>query len=127
MNVVLTIHSINRWIIVIIAVVALIRFTFGWLSKKEYRPMDRGLMSAFVGLLDLQVLLGIILLIGRGTAPFQLEHAFTMFIAVILAHFSIRWRNAEDPIKFRNNSLVIVADLVLIFIGITTLPQGWFG
>ena len=80
-----------------------------------------------MGLLDLQVLLGIILLIGLVTARFQLEHAFTMFIAVVLAHLSIRWRNGEDPVKFRNNLLVIIADMILIFLGVSLLPQGWLG
>ena len=49
MDVVLTIHSINRWAIVVVAAVAVIRFAIGWLGKQDYRPMDRGLMSALWG------------------------------------------------------------------------------
>lgn len=37
-----------------------------WLSRIEYKSMDRGLMSAFSGLLDLGVTTGIIFFIWDG-------------------------------------------------------------
>ena len=74
MDFVLTIHSINRWIIVVVAVIALIKFLIGWLRSSSYQPADRGLMAAYTGLLDLQLLLGLILLIGLGLERFRIEH-----------------------------------------------------
>ena len=56
----------------------------------------------------------------------RLEHAFIMIIAIVVAHLSIRWRNADDPARiFRNNLIVIVIALALIFIGVTMLRGGW--
>ena len=84
-------------------------------------------MRAFTGLLDLQLLLGIILLIGRGLARFRIEHAVAMVIAVAIAHLSVRWRQAEDPVRFRNNLASVIGALLVIVAGVAVLPQGWFG
>lgn len=121
----LVIHSINRWIIVLIGVIAAIKFLLGWLRKTTYRPIDRGLMSGYTGLLDLQLLLGIILLLGGGLAQYRVEHAVTMIIAIALAHLSRVWRDKGDSIKFRNNFFAIILGLLLIFAGVSILPKGW--
>jgi uncharacterized membrane protein YphA (DoxX/SURF4 family) len=125
MDFILTIHSINRWIIVVIAVIALMKFLIGWLRSSSYQPADRGFMAAYTGLLDLQLLLGLILLIGLGLERFRIEHAFTMIIAIILAHLSRIWRDKADKVKFRNNFLAILVGMLLIIAGISVLPQGW--
>ena len=121
------IHSINRWIIVVVAVIALIKFLIGWLRDQEYLSRDRGLMAAYTGLLDLQLILGIILLIDLGLVGYRIEHAFTMMIAIILAHLSRMWRDKPDKVKFRNNFLAILVGVLLIVAGVFVLPQGWFG
>lgn len=127
MDFILTLHSINRWIIVVVAIIALIKFLIGWLRSSDYQPADRGLMAAYTGLLDLQLLMGIILLIDRGFSGRPLEHAITMVVAVILAHLSRLWRDKPDKVKFRNNFLVILVGMLLIIAGVSVLPQGWFG
>ena len=127
MDFVLTLHSINRWIIVVLAVIALIKFLIGWLRSSPYEAADRGLMAAYTGLLDLQLLLGLILLIGLGLERFRIEHSITMLAAIILAHLSRAWRDKEDKVKFRNNFLAILVGILLIIAGVTVLPQGWFG
>ena len=77
------VHSYLRWIIVAVAIIALIRFIIVWLGKAEAGSMDRGLMSGFIGMLDLQMLLGIVILIWLGTSgagwPRQrFEHGATL-------------------------------------------------
>lgn len=124
-SIVITLHSVNRWIIVIVALITAIKFLIGWLGNHSYRAADRGLMNAYTGLLDLQVLLGIILLFTRGLANYQIEHAITLVVAVILAHLARMWRDREYKIKFRNNFLVIVVGLLLIVLGVARLPIGW--
>ncbi len=126
-NFVLSVHSIVRWIVVVMAVIALIKFAAGWLGKMPFRPMDRGLMAGLTGMLDLQLLLGVILLLVLGFEPYRLEHAGTMIVALVLVHLARRWRDAPDTIRFRNNFLVIFAAMLLIIGGVFILPQGWFG
>lgn len=126
MDIIQTLHSINRWIVVVLGIAAAIKFVVGWLRNHSYQGVDRGLMGGYTGLLDLQLLMGIILLVGLGLdTRFRLEHAITMILAIILAHLAIRWRRADDTVRFRNNSAVIIAGLLLIFAGVSVLPQGW--
>lgn len=125
MNIVLTLHSLVRWLILVIALIALVKFAMGWLQKQEFKLMDRRLMSSFTGLIDLQLLLGFILLfgLGGGVPRQRLEHAFTMIIVMIIAHLPARWRkSADDNLKFRNNLAVIVVTLLLIVVAISALP-----
>ena len=124
-DITLVIHSINRWLIVLMGASAAIKFLAGWLRQSTYQPIDRALMNAYTGLLDLQLLLGIVLLIGLGLEQYRIEHAVTMIIAVALAHLSRIWRDKQDSIKYRNNFGAIVLGLLLIFAGVSLLPQGW--
>ena len=124
-DIILIIHSVNRWLIVLIGAGAVIKFLVGWLRHSTYLPIDRVLMSVYTGLLDLQLLLGIILLISGGLEQYRIEHAVTMIIAVTLAHLSRIWRDKQDSIKYRNNFGAIVLGLLLIFAGVSLQPQGW--
>ena len=101
---ILTLHSIVRWAVLILAVVATVRALFGWLAKKEWTPLDDRLGLLFTASFDLQVLLGILLYIFLSPftrAVFQdfgaamsdavsrfwsLEHVVLTIIALALAH-----------------------------------------
>lgn len=127
MNILLMIHSIIRWVILLVALVAIVVFLVGWLRRRRYQGMDRGLMSAFSGLMDLQATLGIILLLwggftGIGFPTYRIEHGLIMILAAVTAHLSARWKNAEDALRFRNNLFLIIASLILVLIGISVLP-----
>ena len=131
MTILQTLHGEMRWLLVLLAVLAIVKFAVGWLTKAEYKPMDRGIMSGFVGLVDLNVTLGLILIIGLGITQgiwpgFRWEHAFTMIIAAAVAHSSAAWRKSEDSAKkFRNNLFVVLGTLVIIAMGVIRLRGGW--
>lgn len=130
MDILLVVHSFVRWIVVLVAIIAAIKFAIGWLQKAKVQAMDRGLMSGFSGLIDLQVLLGIIILLvtgfgGVGFPMYRIEHAFAMIVAAVVAHLPMRWRKSDSPMTLRNNLFVIVAVLVIVFIGVASLPGGW--
>jgi len=125
-RVLLTIHSIVRWVAVVVAIAAVVWFLMVWLGGRRNERADRGLMSAFAGLLDTQVLLGILLIItGGGLVSYRIEHTVTMLLAVAAAHVPMRWRKAEPSIRARNNLIAIVVALVLVFVGVARLPGGW--
>jgi hypothetical protein len=126
-------HSFVRWIIVLVALVAVVKFALGWLNKARAQKSDRALMSAFSGLVDLQVLLGLILLLGQGVMtpvgfPInRIEHFCFMIVAAIVAHVPMRWRSSDAPTALRNNLLVIVVVLVLVVLGVASLGGNrWF-
>ncbi len=132
-NIILTLHSVWRWVVVAIAIVAIVRFAISWLRGAPENRLDRALMPAFAGSLDLQTLLGITYFIWDGLARniwplYRIEHAGTMLIAVVTAHIGTRrWRGAPNPIRARNYLFVVVVVFLLIGAGISRLPQGWLG
>jgi hypothetical protein len=128
MPVLLTIHSYVRWLIVIVAVIAAVKFAIGWLRGGAFQSMDRGLTSGFSGLIDLQVTLGLVYMIWNGLAvegfpAFRIEHAITMIIAAVVAHLPARWKNVEDKTRFRNSLFIVLDVLIIIFIGVVRLPK----
>jgi hypothetical protein len=129
MNILLMAHSGIRWLVFLVAVIAIVKFLIGWLRGGQFKGMDRGLMAGFNGLMDLQMLLGIIFLLwtgfsGVGFPFFRILHGLIMLAAAALAHMSARWKNADDMTRFRNNLFVIVGSLILVLIGISVLPGG---
>lgn len=132
MGILLVIHSYFRWVVLLIAVIAIVKFAMGWLRGGAFKGMDRGLAAGFSGSMDLQATLGIIVLLwlgftdgGGGFPRHRLEHAFIMILAAVLGHLPARWKNAADSIRFRNTLFCIVGALLLIYIGVATLPGGW--
>jgi hypothetical protein len=129
MNILLMAHSGVRWLILLVAVLAIIKFVIGWMRGGAFNGMDRGLMAGFSGLMDLQATLGIVLLLwsgfaGVGFPGFRIVHGLIMIIAAVLAHMSAYWKNAADAIRFRNNLFLIIGSLILVVIGIAVLPGG---
>jgi hypothetical protein len=100
LGLVLMTHSLVRWVIEIISAVALIWFLLVWLRGLRNERLDRSLMAAFSGALDVQVLLGIIYILGSGLSGvgfplYRIEHA-----------------------------LLILGVMVLVIIGISRVPGG---
>jgi hypothetical protein len=122
-------HSGIRWLILLVGVIAIVKFLVGWLRGGTFKGMDRGLMSGFNGLLDLQGTLGLIFLVwnglsGVGFPGYRIAHTMLMIAAMAVAHLSSRWKNADDMTRFRNNLFVIVGSLILVLVGISVLPGG---
>jgi hypothetical protein len=109
------VHGWNRWLVIVIGVVALTTSYRGWWSgDRTYGRGARVTARAFAGLLDLQVLLGLVLFalsplvrigwsdLGAAMAVkelrfFAVEHITGMLIAVTLLHVgSMRVRRAPD-------------------------------
>jgi hypothetical protein len=129
MNILFMTHSGVRWLILLVAAVAIVKFAIGWLKGGEFKGMDRGLVSAFSGLMDLQALLGIVFLLWNGLAGagfplYRIEHAFVMILAATAGHLPARWKNAEPKVRFRNSLFAVVGSLLLVLAGIVLLPGG---
>ena len=116
MSILLIAHSFLRWLILLVALVAIVKYLIGWLGKSQFKGMD------------LQATLGILLLLwaglaGAGFPLSRILHGVIMIAAAVVAHLSARWKNADDETRFRNNLFTIVAALVLVFIGISVLSM----
>jgi hypothetical protein len=129
-TVLLAIHSWVRWIILLVGIIALVKHLTGFLTSAAYDRASRGLAAAYAGLMDLNVLVGLIQIVafwGRYSAiaggfPLpQVEHLVTMILATGAAHMATAWRSLDGRQRYRNALLALVVSLILIVIGISTL------
>lgn len=135
--VILAIHNIVRWIVLILAVVAVVRAYWGWFGKRGWSETD-GKVGSFLGMaVDTQLLLGLILYIflspitrtafqDVGAAMqvpnvrfFAVEHVLYMLLAVVFAHLgSILPRKVdESEAKYKRAALWFSLALLLILLG----------
>jgi len=130
MEFLLVLHSHTRWLVLLVAIVAIVKFAIGWLRGGSFKGMDRGLAAAFSGLMDLQVTVGLVFLIwtsavGVPFTPNRIEHLTTMLIAAVVAHLPAMWKKSADNIRFRNTLFCVVGALALVFVGVMRLRGGW--
>jgi hypothetical protein len=129
MGILLMIHSILRWLIVIVGVVALVKFAIALAQKSEFGKMDRGLSSGFSGLMDLQVTLGLLYFIitgigGAGFPMYRIEHMVTMLLAATAGHAPAMFKK-KGYNQFAVALASIVVALLLVYVGVLRLPGGW--
>lgn len=127
-DIIRTIHGEVRWLVAIAAIIVIIKFALGLIRKEQYKQLDRRLMTGLVALFDLNLVLGLILLISLGFDDrTRLEHVGTMLVAVLLAHSNAAWKKSNDSAKlFRNNLILIIVVLGLVLLGVQTIRGGFF-
>ena len=123
-------HSGFRWLLVLLAVVTIAKLMAVWLQKGRVEKFDSILISSLTGLIDLQILLGLILLfwdasVSGSFAIFRIEHAVTMIIAAALAHLPVKWKKVDGPERAKKTAFALLGAFALIAVGVTRLPQGW--
>lgn len=122
MGIVFMFHSLLRWLILMVALLAIVKHVIGLAQNQPYDKLSRVLMAIFGGTMDLQMLLGIIA-ITTGLSPmYRIEHAVTMILAVVVAHLPAAWKKKDDRVRYRNGLLVLISVIVLIVLGIAVLP-----
>jgi predicted membrane channel-forming protein YqfA (hemolysin III family) len=121
-------HQHFRWLVVLVAIVAVLGFLVTWLQRKDSK-LDRILMAIFTGCLDLQWLMGAVLFVltatSSGLTRKHWEHAFTLTLALVLAHLSAKWKTAPTAIRARNYLFISLGVIALIVAGVAVYPTGW--
>jgi uncharacterized membrane protein YozB (DUF420 family) len=135
--VVLAAHNVVRWIVVVLAILALVRAYLGWLGRRPWTDQDRKIGVFFGSAIDVQFLLGLILYfvlspitrsafqdfsgaMGNDVARFFLvEHVFYMIVAVALVHVgTVSARRASDDTgKHRRAAIWFSLAVLLILLG----------
>jgi hypothetical protein len=129
---ILTVHSILRWVTIIVAVAALIKYAIGWLGKKPFDNTTARLTSAYKILMDVQLLIGVFYLVlgglmGIGFPSYRIVHTVFMVVAVVLAHLITMWKDKGDEVRYRNGFFMLLASVLMVMIGVSLLPGGrWF-
>lgn len=148
MLILLGLHNLMRWVVVILAVLAVGNAFWGWFGGRTWTDRDRRLGSFFAISLDIQLLLGLLLYFINGWFSqlinnfsdvmsvsslrfFGIEHFLMMLLAVIFVHIGAsRARKAEgDTNKFRTAAIWFSLGVVLILVSIpwpfTAHPRPW--
>lgn len=134
----LHLHDTLRWLILLAALVTLLKYFIGWFGQKNWGKSDNILGAVFTGMIDLQLLTGLLLYAVYSPvtkAAFQdfgaamknadlrfyaVEHFTLMLIAVILIHIGrVKTKRAVgSKAKFGTALLFFGIGYVLILAGI---------
>ena len=115
MDFLLETHSGLRWLVLVALISVLVIGLGKWNKDSSHHP---ALVSVTSILLDVQALLGIILLVANGTWD-DLFHPVVMLIAVgVFKIGKIRTAKVEEPIRGKRLTAVTVLTLVVILVGI---------
>lgn len=100
----LAVHNGMRWVVLSLALIVVLNALSGWLRSRNWGTGDERLHSAFVGVVDLQFLAGLILYAFLSPLPqaflaelpatmkvptirfFMLDHPVSMLIAIAVIH-----------------------------------------
>ena len=127
-------HSWVRWLVLIALAIALARSIAGWRARRPFAARDEAAVRALVGMVDLQVLLGLVLYVylspitsaafrDLGAAFWQatlrfftIEHPFAMILALVVLHVgNVRAkRDGEAPQRHRTVLIATALALALI-------------
>lgn len=120
MNIVLELHSIVRFLVLLIAIVGIVLALVDLAQKKTPAKMVQTAGSIFVGLYDLQMLLGIlVILLGGLKDPL---HPVVMFIGLVVAHGLQRMtRRAEGTNLHMMRLGLYVVPLAIILLGLAVI------
>lgn len=127
-------HSFWRYAVLIAAVLAIVVSLGGWLGPVTQRvllqPVVRRAGSLYIIALDVQVLVGIVLWLGKGlyATPgfYRAEHPATMLLAMIAAHVGLVMAKRQRlPMgAARAVAIGVVVSFVLVLVGIPGVVRG---
>ncbi|HET7275138.1 MAG TPA: hypothetical protein VFI91_08140 [Longimicrobiaceae bacterium] len=119
-------HSGIRYLVLLAGVIALVYFIYGWATSRVRDKTSRVIGSIFVGILDLQVLLGIGVVLTRPFYPALGGHILMMALAAASAHLLVGKAMRGSPTDRRAFALGIggiLLTLVLIVGGILSIGR----
>ena len=117
-------HSGVRYLVLFAGLVALVWFAFGALTGRPFQRPSPALLTGFVGLLDVQILLGIALVIGGRRPAAVWGHLAVMLTAAVVIHVvSARHKRRPPPAGHGRPLLGVAITLALIAVGILAIGR----
>ena len=129
MQMVFMAHSGIRYLVLLAGIVSLLYFITAVATKKGNPRVSRILGSVFAGVLDLQIVLGLILVALGLYYPAILGHLFMMLFAAVCAHVAMAMaKSSADQGKADRLRLIgVLVAIVLIIAGIMAIGRPIMG
>lgn len=135
----LLLHSLVRWALLAVALVTLVRTSSSLSGKRAWSKEDDQFSVALVGLGDLQLLVGLVVM-GLSALPkvavsqglfsnetltfFTLVHPLAMVVAIVLLHLG-RVRLKRAPEGFARHGLWRRTTAVFLGMAVLAIPWPW--
>jgi len=121
-------HSGLRYLVLLAAIAALVALTYALSTGRSMRSASM-VAAAFSGLLDLQLLLGVALVIGGIFPDAVVGHLIMMVLAAVVTHTSsiVGRRSSSERRELAIRLGGIVVALALIVGGIMAIGRGVLG
>ena len=137
-SITLAAHNVMRWVVVVLAIYALVRIYMGMFGKKEWSDSDRKALSFYSIGLDIQLLLGLLLyfvvspfmagiranfaaaMSDSNLRFFAVEHVSVMILAVVLGHVAVIMARRADTSssKFRRGAIWLTLSVLAVLVAI---------
>lgn len=120
MDIVLLIHSLVRFFILLAAIIGIVKGLVSLVQKSKSDHLDQTIASAFLGLYDLQALLGVLIILLGGLS--QAIHPIVMIVGALLAHgLQTMVKRAEGSSAAMYRLALYVVPLLVILVGLASL------
>ena len=126
MNALFAAHSGLRYLVLLAGLVAVIYFALGLLQKRPYTRAVRTVGAIFGGLLDLQIVLGIILVAMGRYYPQLIGHIVLMVLAAVVVHVALARNRKRAQPGYALPLVGVVVGLVLLVAGILAIRPSIF-
>lgn len=120
-------HSGIRYLVLLAAVAALAYLLYGMVTRRPFDKLAGALTGAYVGLMDVQVLTGILLYLLIPSYPQLLGHVVMMLAAVSTAHVANIMNKRREAKTYGLALGGVVVSLVLIVGGIMAIGRPLVG
>jgi hypothetical protein len=120
MAIVLLIHSLVRFLILLAAFIGIVKALVSLIQKTQSDKLDQTIASAFLGLYDLQALLGVLIILLGGLS--QAIHPIVMIIGILLAHgLQTMVKRAEGSSAAMYRLALYIVPLLVILVGLASI------
>ena len=120
MDIVLAIHSVVRFLILLAAVIGILKVFVSLVQKAKTDRFDETVASAFLGLYDLQALLGVLIILLGGLS--QAIHPIVMIVGLILAHgLQSMVKRADGSTAAIYRLALYIVPLLIILVGLSSI------
>ena len=127
MNVVFYMHSGIRYLVLLAGVAALAYTLYGMVSRRDFDKLAGGLTGAYVGFLDGQVLVGVVLYLLVPSRPALMGHAIMMLAAVTVGHVANIMNKRREEKSYGIAFGGVAVSLLLVVGGIMAIDRAIIG